>query len=152
MAIARGAGTEIIRSANFMYIEADTTSTYIIGGQQHHIYTVLSVICYAVNTCINLTVDVFGYDSNFGSSGQGLIIFKTGALTAGETYVWNDKFSFMGSEPTDFGSNGIDDTDGTKQDLIADQATTTTQRLRMTKGDSGDDWHVVVTFIDQNNA
>ena len=152
MAIARGSGTEILRSAGFMYTEADTTATDIIAGQQHHIYTVLSVICYAVNDCDGLTAAVFGYDANYGSSGQSIIIFKTGAMTAGETFVWNDKFSFMGAEPVDFGSGGIDDTDGSKQNAIADQGTTTYQRLKMTKAASGDDWHMQVSYIDQNNS
>ena len=152
MAIARGAGTEIIRCASFMYTESDTTATQIIAGQQHHIYTVLSIVCYAVGDCDGITGSMFGYDSNYGSSGQDIIIFKTGVTSAGQTFVWNDKFSFNGTEPTDFGSNGIDDTDGTKQNALADQATTTTQRLRVTKAHNNDDWHVTVTFIDQNNA
>ena len=41
MAIARGAGTEIIRSAQFE--DVANTAQNIIIGVQHHIYTVLSV-------------------------------------------------------------------------------------------------------------
>ena len=44
MAISRGAGTEIIRSAHFA--ELDGTVSTVIYGEQHHIYTVLSVIVY----------------------------------------------------------------------------------------------------------
>ena len=42
MAIARGAGTEIIRSASFEAV--DDTQQVLIYGVQHHIYTVLSII------------------------------------------------------------------------------------------------------------
>ena len=45
MAIARGAGTEIIRSAHFE--DVDDTTQILIVGIQHHIYTVLSIICFA---------------------------------------------------------------------------------------------------------
>ena len=83
---------------------------------------------------------------------ESVLLFQTGAMSAGETFVWNDKFTFMGAEPTDFGSNGIDDTDGSKQNAIADQGTTTVSKLRMTKSASGDDWHINVSFIDQNNS
>ena len=41
MAIARGAGTEIIRTAHFE--DVDNAQALIIG-EQHHIYTVLSII------------------------------------------------------------------------------------------------------------
>ena len=41
MAIARGAGTEIIRSASFEH--CNDTAQAIIIGVPHHIYTVLSV-------------------------------------------------------------------------------------------------------------
>ena len=48
MAIARGAGTEIIRTA--MFEDIDSTTQKLIIGEQHHIYTVLSiVICCASN-------------------------------------------------------------------------------------------------------
>ena len=43
MAIARGAGTEIIRSVHFEYIASETASKLLILGEQHHIYTVLSL-------------------------------------------------------------------------------------------------------------
>ena len=44
MAIARGAGTEIIRCAQFEdIINSDVTLIY---GEKHHIYTVLSIIIY----------------------------------------------------------------------------------------------------------
>ena len=45
MAIARGAGTEIIRSIHLEAV-ADTAKP-LIFGVQHHIYTVLSIICFA---------------------------------------------------------------------------------------------------------
>ena len=56
MAIARGAGTEIIRSASFEDIDA--TLQKLIVGEQHHIYTVLSFVVHCVS--LNATTDRFG--------------------------------------------------------------------------------------------
>ena len=48
MAIARGAGTEIIRTAKFA--DVDSTVTTLITGVQHHIYTVLSIVVQCEST------------------------------------------------------------------------------------------------------
>ena len=45
MAIARGAGTEIIRCQHFEDLAGGSDRNIIIG-EQHHIYTVLSIIVY----------------------------------------------------------------------------------------------------------
>ena len=45
MAIVRGAGTEILRSIHLSNV--DSTTSNLIWGVQHHIYTVLSIIIYA---------------------------------------------------------------------------------------------------------
>ena len=69
-----------------------------------------------------------------------------------ETFVWNDKFSFNGTEPTSF--NAALST-STHQDAIVDQATTTAQKLMFTctsADDGGQDYDVHITYIDQNNA
>jgi hypothetical protein len=149
MAIARGAGTEIIRSAWFE--DVDSTATTLIFGVQHHIYTVLSVIVYA--QAVNASGDYFvlylaGYDSKAGTTAQGIVVTLQD-MTAESTYVWNDKFSFNGHEPTDF-AGPMDSI--AKQDAIADQGSSVEQRLGMYTEHADDSFEVHITYIDQNNA
>ena len=69
MAIVRSAGTEIIRSVHLEAV-ADTAKP-LIYGVQHHIYTVLSVICYAQGLNADtdyITMYLQGYDSNAGTT------------------------------------------------------------------------------------
>ena len=66
-----------------------------------------------------------------------------------QTYVWNDKFSFNGYEPTDF-AGPMDD--ATKQDAIADQGSSVSQKLYFHAEHASDSFDVMVTFLDQNNA
>ena len=94
MAIARGAGTEIIRSAMFEDVAGVGTKDLIIG-EQHHIYTVLSVVMYTVNAGGYINLNVTGYDSNGGTTAQEIVLLSR-TIVAGETFVWNDKFSFNG--------------------------------------------------------
>ena len=95
MAIARGPGTEIIRSVHYKIDDSNTSDMDLIVGVQHHIYTVLSIICYADVGCDNLTVWVDGYDAIGGTSGANIKLFKTKALGEGQTYVFNDKLVLM---------------------------------------------------------
>ena len=149
MAIARGAGTEIIRTV--MLDDLDSTTTKLIVGVQHHIYTVLSIIFHAAtwqaagNYC---RVALRGYDSKGGTTASEIIIFQEN-LNAGQTFVWNDKFSFNGYEPTNF-TGPMDD--ATKQDAIADQGSSVAQELRLFTQHASDAGHITVTYIDQNNA
>ena len=149
MAIARGPGTEIIRSVHYKIDDSNTSDMDLIVGVQHHIYTVLSIICYADVGCDNLTVWVDGYDAIGGTSGANIKLFKTKALGEGQTYVFNDKFSFNGYEPTNF-TGPMDD--ATKQDAIADQGSSVAQELRLFTQHASDAGHITVTYIDQNNA
>ena len=150
MAIARGAGTEIIRSAHFE--DVDSTARAIIFGVQHHIYTVLSVIGFA--NALNADTDWFrmyltGYDSVGGTTAQQFYIFQQD-MSVAQTYVWNDKFSFNGAEPANF-TGPMDD--ATKQNAIADQGSTqVAQVLNVDTEHASDNLDVMVSFIDQNNA
>ena len=149
MAIARGAGTEIIRCATFK--ELDSTGRSVIIGVQYHIYTVLSIVVYAaaLNAAGNyFTVYLTGYDALAGTSGENMTMIQQDMQVA-QTYVWNDKFSFNGVEPTDFtgAMDGVDD-----QDAIADQAQNTSQTLKMAGEHASDNFNVWITYIDQNNA
>jgi len=148
MAIARGAGTEIIRCVHADGI-ADTARS-IIFGVQHHIYTVLSIIVHADS--LNASGDYVkaylqAYDINGGTSGPNIVLFRQD-MSAQETFVWNDKFSFNGHEPTDFTAL-LDSI--VKQDAIADQGGAV-QKLFIQAEHGSDNLHVHCTFIDQNNA
>ena len=147
MAIARGAGTEIIRSAMFEDVAGVGTKDLIIG-EQHHIYTVLSVVMYTVNAGGYINLNVTGYDSYGGTTDQEIVLLSR-TLVAAETFVWGDKFSFNGYEPTNF-TGPLDDV--TKQNAVADQGSSVAQKLRIYVSDSSADVDIIVTYIDQNNA
>ena len=149
MAIARGAGTEIVRS--ILLEEVDSTGSVLIFGVAHHIYTVLSVNCFAnsVATAGNyIRMRVLGYDAKEGTTGVMHYIFRQD-MNQYETFVWNDKFSFNGNEPTNF-TGPMDSI--VKQDAIADQGQATAQNLEINSEAATDNFTVICTYIDQNNA
>jgi len=149
MAIARGAGTEIIRTT---MVEGLTDGVdVLVFGEQHHIYTILSIIVQA--QALNASGDyvhcfLTGYETKVSEGAQDIYIFQQDMIV-GQTFIWNDKFSFMGTEPTDFGS-GLDSV--AKQNAIADQATSTPQKLKIVAEHASDNFDIICTFIDQNNA
>ena len=153
MAISRGAGTEIIRTIHFDYDAANTTDQQLIIGVQHHIYTVLSIVCYAdqATTDLNngLTFKLQAFDCSDGTANQTIKLFEIGSTYGEKTFVWNDKFSFNGYDATGF-SGGINS--HAEQDALADQGGGNAQQLLMTKGHNNDAWMVTCTYIDQNNA
>ena len=149
MAVVRTAGTEIIRSAHFEDI--DSTAATLIFGVQHHIYTVLSVSIYP--NAVNAAGDYFqlyllGYDVTGGTTAQNIYLFNQD-FNQYQTFVWNDKFSFNGHEPTDFTAT-LDSV--AKQDAIADQGSSVAQKLIAVAEHASDSFEVHITFIDQNNA
>ena len=151
MAIARGAGTEIIRSAHFHDIDGSAAHK-IIFGVQHHVYTVLSVIvhCVSLQAVANIIdLNILGYDTKAGTTSIAMKIFRQ-HISAGSTFVWNDKFSFNGHEPTDF-TGPLDSI--AKQDAIADQGEASKpQYLTLGSSHASDVFQAHVTYIDQNNA
>jgi hypothetical protein len=150
MAIARGAGTEIIRTWQGVDIDG-SQNIILIFGEQHHIYTVLSITAYcrALQTAGNLfSINLLGYDVKAGATDIEMNIAKQ-AMVVGDTFVWNDKFSFMGHEPTDFTSFPLT---VVKQNAIADQGSAVAQKLRCAGSEAGDQFDVTCTYIDQNNA
>ena len=149
MAISRGAGTEIIRS--IILEDVDSNGREIIIGVQHHIYTVLSVVvkCLVSNSSAsNGFIYLNGYDSSAGTTNRSLHLFQW-PLVANETFVWNDKWSFNGHEPTNF-AGPMDSI--VKQDAIADQGSSVSQKLIVYTTNSADRLDVFCTYIDQNNA
>jgi hypothetical protein len=149
MAIARGAGTEIIRTAHFENI--DDTVQYLIIGEQHHIYTILSIITQknAEESAGNkLSLFLEGYDSKAGDSNEAISICQFAPALYG-TFVWNDKFSFNGHEPVDF--TGPLSTVA-MQNAIADQGSSVSQKLKCNAAEGDDQFELTITYIDQNNA
>ena len=150
MAIDRSAGTEIIRSVNVVDVDGGTWRNLIIG-ERHHIYTVLSIVvhAYVANSAGNLfQMNMLMYDTTQGAE-DGLYILKQ-PMTSGETFVWDNKFSFMGHQPADFASPTL--TTIAEQDAIADQGDTDSpQTLRCLGEHASDNFHVICTYIDQNN-
>ena len=69
-------------------------------------------------------------------------------MNVNQTFTWNDKFSFAG-----FGPTGVTAPVHTaaEQDMLADQGGAV-QSLNIASEHASDDFHVVCTFVDQNNA
>ena len=149
MAIARGAGSEIIRTA--MFEDIDSTTQKLIIGEQHHIYTILSIVICAISIQAignQININLQGYDSKTGTTDETMRIFRWQGAN-NETFVWNDKFSFNGYEPTNFtgAMDGVDD-----QNAIADQGSGVAQYLWTNTTHADDNFEVLITYIDQNNA
>ena len=149
MAIARGAGTEIIRTA--WATDVDDTEQKLIIGVQHHIYTVLSVIvhCRALNAATDTLILQINpcWDIKTGAASTMRIMNEV--IPVNSTFTFNDKFGFNGSYPT--GISGIMDT-AAEQDAIADQGAATAQILSASATHASDNFVIGVTYIDQNNA
>ena len=66
-----------------------------------------------------------------------------------QTFVWNDKFSFTGHDPT-----GVDTSLSTvaEQNAFADQGGSNAQKLQIHGEHASDNFDVHLTYIDQNNA
>jgi hypothetical protein len=145
MAVPTGSGTETLHS--HLFEDVDATQT-LIFGLQHHVYTVLSVIVYC--EVLNATTDygylqLKGYEAHATSGTGSTMIFARFNPQVGETYVWNDKFSFNGTEPS-----GTAVLTAAVQLLIAAQGTSTVQELQFTMTHATDDYNITVTYLDQD--
>ena len=125
------------------------TDVTLIYGEQHHIYTVLSIIIHCTDGTGDGELKLKGWDAKGGGSGSYQILTKIAALQTNSTFVWNDKFSFNGYEPINF-TGPLDD--ATKQDAIADQGSGVAQHLYCFSDNAADSSMVTITYIDQNNA
>ena len=146
MALPTGGGTETLHSHMFKDLDGTTALIY---GVQHHVYTVLSIIVYC--KVLNATTDVFnlrmrGHEAHGGTAGT-YVQFATANIQVGETFVWNDKYSFNGVEPT-----GTAILSAAEQIAIAGQTGSNVQELQMTMTSAVDDYDVIVTYIDQDNS
>ena len=150
MALSVAAGTETLQALSFG--DADATQDLIVGAQ-HHIYTVLSTFVYSVS--IGTAGDTYqlaivGHDHHAGAdtNASTMIIAKVVSV-AGQTFVFNDKFSFNGYEAAAYTEPM---SDNAEQLVIAAQGSSTAQRYQYIPLDSDVDCDIHVTFIDQNNA
>ncbi len=145
MALPTGSGTETLHSHFFQDVDGGPQT--LIFGVQHHVYTVISIIVYC--NALNATTD-FGYldlktyDNYAGSSGNTMRLARFN-IQVGETYVWNDKFSFNGYEPS-----GTAVLSAAVQILNAAQGGSADAELQLTQTHSVDDFDVLVTYLDQD--
>jgi len=150
MALSVAAGTETLQALSFG--DADATQDLIVGAQ-HHIYTVLSTIVYSVS--IGTAGDTFqlaivGHDHHAGAdTNASIMVIAKVVSVAGQTFIFNDKFSFNGFEGVAYteplNSNA-------EQVAIAAQNSAVPQRYQYIPLDADVDCDIHVTFIDQNNA
>ena len=144
MAVPTGSGTETLHAHSFEDVDAIQTLIY---GVQHHVYTVLSIIvfCNAVDATTDKGyIDLKTYDNHGGGSGQSMRITEFN-LQAYETFVWNDKFSFNGYEPS--GSAAMS---AAVQILNAAQGGSADQELIFSMTNAADDYNITVTYLDQD--
>jgi hypothetical protein len=142
MAVPTGSGTEIIHSACFEEITNSDVS--LIVGVQHHIYSVISIIIRTtdVDSTLsnnNVACKIVGYDSNAGASAQNNHLFRFESMAAHSTFVFNDKFSFFGFEPSSNSASA----------RVA-QGSSTPQYLKIATEDAQHKVDVTITYIDQD--
>ena len=152
MALPTGGGTETVHTHLFEDVDGGQTLIY---GVQHHVYTITSLVVYCqllLATTDQFWIQLIGWDCHGGSSGQEIRLAKRN-IQEGETFVWNDRFSFNGTEPTgesgQFGSGSAGDNDA-YQIAIAAQGSTNRQYLQFQTTDVADDYDLVLTYIDQD--
>ena len=144
MAVPTGSGTETIHAHSFDNVDLDQT---LIFGLQHHVYTVISIIVYC--NVLDDPMDFgflkfIGHDGHAGAAGVTMYMAKFN-IQVGETYVWNDKFSFNGVEPT--GTNVMS---ASEQIAIAAQSGSNVQKINFDMTDAADDFDIHVSYLDQD--
>ena len=148
MAVPTGSGTETVHSHLLSNVDATSGSAQtLIFGVQHHVYTVLSIIicCTALNATTDyMYINFHGHDAHAGNSQSTYRILRANPQV-GDTFVWNDKFSFNGVE-----SSGANALSAAEQIAIAAQAGSAVQELMFACDDAGDSFHIFVTYLDQD--
>jgi hypothetical protein len=151
MAVPTGSGTEVLKAHSFDTVDSvrGSLTQGLIIGVQHHTYTVISTLAYCI--ALNATSD-YGYLSLTGNgnhiagTGTNMIIARFNPQV-GQTFVFNDRFSFFGAEPTAY----TEPMDSAAEQLsIAAQGQNTVQTYGFDVTHAGDDFHVHVTFLDQD--
>ena len=146
MALIVSAGTEVLQGYSFG--DADAIQDLIVGAV-HHIYTVLSTIVYSVS--IGAAGDTYqllieGHDNHGGATGHAMVIAKVTAV-AGQTFVFNDKFSFNGFGPAAY----TEPLNTNAEQLIIAAQGGALNRYQYIPLDGDVDCDITLTYIDQNN-
>ena len=149
MAVPTGSGTEVLSAHHFDGMDALQP---LIIGVKFHTYTVLSTIVFSVS--IGAAGDTYllvitGHDNHAGAdSNASIMIIAKVVAVAGQTFVFNDKFSMNG-----FGSAAYTEPLNTAAEMatVAQQGGTL-NRYQYIPLDADVDCDIHVTFIDQNNA
>ena len=144
MALPTGSGTETLHSHWFYDVNGVQT---LIFGAQHHVYTVLSIVicCRVLNASDDFCyINFTGKDGHAGTSATAGRIVRT-QIQVGETFVWNDKFSFNGYEST--GTNVLS---ASEQIALAAQGGSVAQLLRFDCEHANDKFDIMVSYIDQD--
>ena len=149
MALSVAAGTETLQALSFG--DADATQDLIVGAV-HHIYTVLSTFVYSIS--IGTAGDTFqlaivGHDHHAGAdTNASIMIIAKVVSVAGQTFIFNDKFSFNG-----FGAAAYTEPmDTNVEQLAIAQQGGTLNRYQYIPLDADVDCDITLTYIDQNNA
>ena len=147
MALSVAAGTETLHA--YSLDDVDATQDLIFGAQ-HHIYTVLSTFVYSIS--IGTAGDTFqlailGNGHHAAGTAHLMIIAKVVSV-AGQTFIFNDKFSFNGFG----GAAYTEPMDTNVEQLAIAQQGGTLNRYQYIPLDADVDCDIHVTFIDQNNA
>tara|TARA_R100000353_G_scaffold135556_1_gene96206 strand:- start:66 stop:506 length:441 start_codon:yes stop_codon:yes gene_type:complete len=144
MALPTGSGTETLHSHWFVDVDAGQTLIY---GAQHHVYTVTNMIicCTALNAATdNVFINFKGHDAHAGISGNTARLLKVN-VPVGETFAWNERFSFNGYEPT--GTNALS---ASEQIAIAAQGGSVAQELKFDCTHASDSFNILISYIDQD--
>lgn len=147
MAVPTGPGSETLHSHHFEDVNA-TAGTNLIVGVQHHIYTVLSIVCFcsALNASgQRLLLWLDAYDLKAGTTGRDFYIAQQ-TVNALDTFVWDNKFSFNGYEPADQSPN----LDAAGQIAVAAQDSAVPQKLTASTEHASTNFQITVTYIDQD--
>ncbi len=116
MAIPTGSGTEVLKRFKFEELD-NSPEVAIITGVANHIYTIVSMI---FTNCHTGAGSIYVKVTDSSDANPNFIIDNHRIPTDG-TFVWNDKFSIVG-----------------------------TDRLYCYTGSASDDMDVYVTYIDQD--
>ena len=144
MAVPTGGGSETLQSHWFYDLDGSQT---LIFGAQYHIYTVTNIIicCTALNASTDLAyINFTGKDGHAGTSGTTGRLLRVN-IPAGETFTWNERFSFFGYE-----SSGTNVLSAAEQIALAAQGGSTAQELKFDCTNAADSFHVMVSYIDQD--
>ena len=150
MAQPTGNGTETLHSHIYETVQNTSgTPRNLINGVQHHVYTVLSIIICSrslASATNKFTLAIKGWDNTIGTTQQTIKIFSQ-VIPAGTTFVWNDKFSMFGTEPTGAGQF---DTDANDQTKLSEQGGSAIQRVMCWTDSASDEYDITVSYIDQD--